>query len=147
VNGPAPDAGETLAMPLQVVVLSVNPVAFVAWVTETAAVGAPEPAAVNAKEFADKTTAGPTGLEVAVGDGIGVADDPGEGDADGPTGLGPGPAEPPPPPQATRAKRPAPPTARKSFAVSSRRDLMERCAGYGIGAYDVASTPSRAWDF
>ncbi len=144
MNGPAPEAGETPTIPLHVVVLSVNPFVFVACVAEIAAVAAPGPAAVKAKEFADRIRAGPTGLEVAVGEGIGFGDFPGEGDADGPGGgVGPGPAEPPPPPQATRASSAAPPKGR-SFLATDGRALMERCAGFGMRAYDVASIPARA---
>ncbi len=70
-NGPLPEAGVTLTIPLHVCVVSVNPVVFAGCVSVTTCGGLVAP--VNARVLDETTIAAPAA--VAVGDGTGVVGD------------------------------------------------------------------------
>jgi hypothetical protein len=147
-NGPAPAAGETLAMFAQVVVVSVKPPVFFAWDTATLWTGTPAPAAVNASDSGVTPT--------AVGPGVGV------GGAVVPLPIGAGVPEgaaepPPPPPQAASARSAAAAAGGKNTVAARRkaerrREDARRRVGVervksDIRVYDVPSHVLRAWDF
>jgi hypothetical protein len=155
VNGPAPFAGVTLTIPLQVVVLSVNPAALFDCAAVTTSVGEPDPAAENARLGGDTLTpvgaavgvAVDAGAAVAVGVTVGVV--PGVGTAVGvavagevvglvvgavvgsaialTVGVG---LDDPPPPQATRetAATPAKTKIERNLGLTTERTHTPRCA-------------------
>jgi len=86
VNGPAPEAGATLTIAAQFVVLRTKPPVFWACATATVCPGTPDPAARNDSVLGETTTGAAVGT--AVGDGDGEPGPPvGVGDGDGEPGL------------------------------------------------------------